>query len=133
MKKFLAIILSALTLMLCLCSCNSFKTGVYHAEENPETGAQPVVALLDNGVATYSSNRATNGNNRATYTIDEENNLVTVSVKRLFISFMFFTAFTKINTEIAIDIIGSISVISVNLIITAPTKTTIQPRTSSSI
>lgn len=83
MKKFLAIILSALTLMLCLCSCNSFKTGVYHAEENPETGAQPVVALLDNGVATYSSNRATNGNNRATYTIDEENNLVTVSVKRL--------------------------------------------------
>lgn len=83
MKKFLAIILSALTLMLCLCSCNSFKTGVYHAEENPETGAQPVVALLDNGVATYSSNRATDGNNRATYTIDEENNLVTVSVKRL--------------------------------------------------
>ena len=43
----------------------------------------PVVALLEDGVATYSSNRATNGNNRATYTVDEENGFVTVFVKRL--------------------------------------------------
>ncbi len=84
MKKILAVVLSVLTLMLCLCSCGGkLKTGVYSAEENPETGAQPVVALLEDGVATYSSNRATNGNNRATYTVDEENGLVTVSVKRL--------------------------------------------------
>lgn len=76
--------LSALTLMLCLCSCGGkLRTGVYYAEENPETGAQPVVALLEDGKATYSSNRITNGNNRATYTIDEENGLVTVFVKRL--------------------------------------------------
>ena len=84
MKKLLAVILSVLTLMLCLCSCSGkLKTGVYYAEENPETGAQPVVALLEDGVATYSSNRAINGNSRATYTIDEENSLVTVSVRRL--------------------------------------------------
>ena len=48
-------------------------------------------------------------------------------------SFKFLIAFTNIKTETPIDISGSIIFISVKFIITAPTKTTAHPKTSSNI
>ena len=55
------------------------------------------------------------------------------SKNKSIITFKFFKAFININRATNIDNIGSIIFISVNRIIIAPIKTTIHPRTSSSI
>lgn len=82
MKRIISIALVILTLSLCLCSCGKAELtyGEYEAELNAETSIQPYLRIIPDGRAAFGYKGAHDRTIRATYTYNEEANLITVSI-----------------------------------------------------
>lgn len=82
MKRFLSIFLTAVTLILCLCSCSRAELVYGEYESYSEaTGETAYIKILSEGRAGFSYSRNKELTYRADYVYDEKAEIITIAFK----------------------------------------------------